>query len=278
MIFRAVLLIPAFCAVLSAGPPSLEQGYRDMYELDFAQAHAVFQAWESLHPEDPMGPASDAAAYLFSEFDRLHILQSEFFVHDQHFITDRRLSPDPATGRAFQSALDRASQLAARSPADPNSMFTMLLVHGLRSDYTGLIEKRYGASFREMKAGRQMAERLLSSHPEYYDAWVAVGVENYMLSIKALPLRWLLQLAGGQTDRALGLERLRLAAEKGRYLAPLARLLLGVAFLRDREIAKAREVLVGLAREFPHNHLYAEELARLNAPQGTRAASAFGTQ
>ena len=31
----------------------------------------------------------------FSEFDRLHILQSEFFTHDQHFITDHKLAPDP---------------------------------------------------------------------------------------------------------------------------------------------------------------------------------------
>jgi len=56
---------------------------------------------------------------------------------------------------------------------------------------------------------------------------------------------------------------LRLTAEKGRYLNPYARLLLAVAALRDKNIPKARDLLSALAREFPHNRLYAQELAQL---------------
>ena len=84
--------------------PSLDDGYGQMYNLDFASAHGTFAGYERLHPGDPMGPVSDAAAYLFSELDRLHILQSEFFVHDQHFITDHKLAPDPEVRRRFDRA------------------------------------------------------------------------------------------------------------------------------------------------------------------------------
>jgi hypothetical protein len=143
-------------------------------------------------------------------------------------------------------------------------MLAAVLCHGLQSDYLALIEKRYPAAFREMKAGRSQAEQLLSAHPEYYDAWIAIGVENYMLSIKPAPLRWLLRLTGGQTDRGLGIDKLRLTAEKGHYLAPFARLLLAVAALRDRDKDKARNLLASLAREFPHNPLYTQELASLS--------------
>lgn len=66
-----------------------------MYNLQFEEAHRSFARWQTLRPEDALGPASDAAAYLFSKFDRLHILQSEFFTQDDHFIIDRRLAPDP---------------------------------------------------------------------------------------------------------------------------------------------------------------------------------------
>jgi hypothetical protein len=48
-----------------------------------------------------MGPVSDGAAFLFSEFDRMHILQSEFFTHDEHFINDHKLTPDPALKAKF---------------------------------------------------------------------------------------------------------------------------------------------------------------------------------
>ncbi|HLK48545.1 MAG TPA: hypothetical protein VKT49_10445 [Bryobacteraceae bacterium] len=241
----------------------LDTGYRQMYNLQFAQAHQTFANWERAHPEDPMGCASDAAAYLFTEFDRLHILQSEFFVQEEHFYTDRTLQPDPVVKRKLMAALDQAVALADRAPNDPNAIFAAVLSHGLRSDYLALIEKRYSASFREMKAARTLAEQLLASHPEFYDAWIAVGVENYMLSVKPAPLRWLLRLSGGQTDRGLGIEKLRLTAEKGRYLAPFARLLLAVAALRDRDKHRARDLLAGLAREFPNNPLYVHELASL---------------
>ena len=82
--------------VAHAEPSLLDLGYGQMYNLDFDGAHRTFAAWQAAHPDDPLAPASDAAAYLFSEFDRLHILQSEFFVQDDHFFTDRRLMPDPA--------------------------------------------------------------------------------------------------------------------------------------------------------------------------------------
>ena len=49
----------------------LDPGYVDLYNLDFAGAHKQFSAWMQAHPEDPLGSASDAAAYLFGEFDRL---------------------------------------------------------------------------------------------------------------------------------------------------------------------------------------------------------------
>src|ERR1041385_7978896 len=77
---------------LNAQAALLEAGYRQMYNLNFAKPHGPFHDWERLRPADPMGPVSDAAAYLFTEFDRLHILQSEFFTHDQHFITDHKLT------------------------------------------------------------------------------------------------------------------------------------------------------------------------------------------
>ncbi|MGD0496950.1 MAG: hypothetical protein ABSC23_00785 [Bryobacteraceae bacterium] len=260
----AVLL---FCGVARGQAPNapLDAGYRHLYNLEFADAHRSFQEWERQQPDDPMGPVSDAAAYLFSEFARLHILESEFFTHDQHFIADHKLAPDPAVKRNFYAALASAEKLASRSPSDENSMFASVLAGGLRSDYTALIDKRYVQSFKEMKASRQMAQRLLAVYPRCYDAWLAVGVENYLLSLKPLVVRFFARLAGGQTDREEGVERLRLTAEKGRYLAPLARLMLAVAALRDGDKNRARDLLKGLIREYPRNPLYPLELARLDA-------------
>ena len=52
----------------------IEAGYAALYNLDFDGAHADFQGWSREHPNDPIAPVSDAAVYLFAEFDRLHTL------------------------------------------------------------------------------------------------------------------------------------------------------------------------------------------------------------
>lgn len=264
-----VVLANLLLAAPAARPPEplLDAGYSQMYNLDFEAAHKTFAEWMRLNPEDPLGPASDAAAYLFSELDRLKILQAEFFLHDEKFRTAKRMLPDPTIQKAFRDQIAGAGLLAkqalARDPRDANALFASVLVLGLQADYDGLIEKRYLSSLATTKNGRLAAERLLAIDPACYDAWLAIGVENYLLSLKPLPLRWILQFSGNQTDRSMGLEKLRLTAEKGRYFRPFAQLLLAVAALRDNKREQARAILQGLVNQFPRNRLYAEELARL---------------
>jgi hypothetical protein len=267
MLASLAAAIPSMAGSIPSVVPMLQTGYHQMYDLEFDRAHKTFAEWERQRPDDPLGHVSNAAAYLFAEFDRLNILQSEFFVNDDRFRHAKRLTPDPSVRQAFDQELAKAEQLAngilARSPQDADAMFANILVMGLRADYTALIEKRYLDSLRVIKSSRATAEKLLSIAPTYYDAYLAIGVENYMLSLKAAPVRWLLSLGGAQVDRERGIQDLRLTAEKGHYLSPYARLLLAVAALRNKERGQARDLLTALVRDFPHNRLYSEELARV---------------
>ncbi|HLK33709.1 MAG TPA: hypothetical protein VKT29_11505 [Terriglobales bacterium] len=268
--FFCLLGAPPSQAAGLSSPSLLDSGYRDMYNLQFSDAHQAFSQWELQHPQDPMGPASDAAAYLFSEFNRLHVLEFELFTDDQKFAKQSKLPPDPQVKQAFENCLASAKQLSdaalQRNPHDANAQFANILVQGLRGDYLALIEKRYLAGLNYMKRGRVMAEQLVAADPGYYDAYLAVGVENYLLSLKPAPVRWLLRIDGAETDKASGLQKLQLVAQKGHYMLPYARLLLAVAALRDNHREQARALLAGLSQEFPRNHLYAEELAQLQKP------------
>lgn len=249
-------------------PTPLDTGYRQMYDLQFSAAHHSFQEWAQLHPDDPMAPVSDAAADLFSEFHRLRILQSEFFLNDDLSAVRERARPDSAVKQSFYKLLEQSRQLADqilhREPQNQNAEFATVLRLGLRSDYLALVEKHYVASLSEIKAGRILADKLIASNPAYGDAYLAIGVENYLLSLKAAPLRWLLRADGAQTDRDRGIKNLEITAERGHYLMPYARILLAVAALRDHDVARGKQLLQGLAEEFPDNPLYAQELARLH--------------
>ncbi|HEY3739080.1 MAG TPA: hypothetical protein VGL53_04510 [Bryobacteraceae bacterium] len=247
---------------------AIDLGYRQMYDLDFAGAHRTFNEWNAAHPSDPLGYVSDAAAYLFAEFDRMRLLQSAFFTHNDSFSSTKALTPDPAAKDAFLKEIGTGERLAKAALDKPgehdlNARFAWVLSFGLRADYDGLIEKRYLTSVSYMKTGRIEAEKLLAMDPNCHDAYVAMGVEAYVLGSKPMPVRWMLRLMGSNTDIDDGIRKVRLAADGGRYLQPFARLLLAVAALRSNDVHTATNILEDLSKEFPHNRLYAEELARL---------------
>jgi len=272
-VFYWAIGITVFSEALAAQAPPvkplLDQGYRQMYNLKFDDAHRTFSAYEHDHPADPLGTVSDAAAWLFAEFERLDVLRSDFALNDENFSSSHRtLVADPAVKKNFEAAISRTQQLAEPglrlTPPDPNAMFASTLRLGLHADYMALIEKRSLAALTEVKQARIEGDKLLADHPAWYDGYIAVALENYLLSLKPAPVRWLLRATGAQTDRQRGIEKLRLTAEHGRYLLPYARLLLAVAALRDNDRNQAKQDLQWLAKEFPGNPLYREELEKLN--------------
>jgi hypothetical protein len=258
----------AAAADITAASP-LDQGFHLLYNLDFYKANQIFVAWERNHPEDPLGPVSEAAGLLFSEFDRLGVLESQFYENDRAFETRKKLNPDPAVRDRFSTALDqsetRAQAQLGRNPKDENALLAMTLASGLRADYAALIEKRNMASLHYTKAANSWASKLLVVDRHCYDAYLATGISKYLVGSMSAPVRWLVRLRGVSGDKQAGISELQLTAQYGHYLAPFARIMLAIAYVREKDKARARELLASLRDEFPSNPLFAREVARLDA-------------
>jgi hypothetical protein len=161
---------------------------------------------------------------------------------------------------------DLAKRALAESPADADALLAESIALGLRADYDSLIEKKTLTPLEYTKQSREYAERLLSAQPNNYDAYLAPGVENYILSQKTAPVRFLLRLKGAQVDHDKGIDGLAKTAAHGYYLEPFAKLLLAVAALRDNNPNEAARLLRELHERFPHNPLYLRELDRIMRP------------
>src|SRR5207248_3909146 len=123
------LCLPA--SAKDAIPSSLDQGFRDLYDLNFTHAQQDFNDWERGYPDNPVGPVSEAAGLLFSEFHRLGILEAQFYENDAAFKSRKKMAPDATTRERFNAALQRAETLArarlARDPKDRDGLFAMTL-------------------------------------------------------------------------------------------------------------------------------------------------------
>jgi hypothetical protein len=275
MVAALWLGLESYAAVGADAPPdtsvgtALDHGFTGLYNLDFTGAQRDFSAWEVQHPDDPVGPVSEAAGFLFSEFNRLGVLEGQFFENDESFAGRSKLSPDPVVRSHFQSAVDRAQQLAharlAQDAKDRDALFALTLASGLQADYAALIEKRNLASLHHAKEASAWAQQLLAvcSGNDCSDVLVATGFSKYIIGSMTAPMRWLLRMGGLPGDKQGGIADLKMTAQHGHYLAPFARILLAIAYVRDKDKVHALELLVALRTQFPGNTLFPREIARL---------------
>jgi len=265
------LLSPILHAKDIPGPAgsALDRGFTGLYNLDFGGAQEDFAAWQRLHPDDPMGTASEAAGFLFSEFNRLGVLEAQFYEDDDSFADRPKLTPDPALRSQFQDAIARTEKLAharlEQDPKDRDALLALTLSSGLQADYAALIEKRNLASLHFTKQASASAQELLAVCHDCYDALLATGFSKYIIGSMAAPVRWILRMGGLPADKQGGIADLQTTAEHGHYLAPFARILLAIAYVREKDKPRALELLGGLQQEFPGNTLFPREIAHLRA-------------
>jgi len=274
-IFVSILLV--CCCFAAAATPEdainsrqaspLDRGFAGLYNLDFNGAQEHFSAWQATHPDDPMGPVSEAAGFLFSEFNRLGVLETQFYESDAEFDKRPKLAPDAALKQKFDQAISRSETLAharlSKDPHDRDALFALTLSSGLQADYAALIEKRNLASLHFTKEASANAQQLLAVCHDCYDALLATGFSKYIIGSMAAPVRWILRMGGLPADKLGGISDLQTTAEHGHYLAPFARVLLAIAYVREKNRGAAIELLTGLRQEFPGNTLFPREIARL---------------
>jgi hypothetical protein len=250
--------------------PEIDAGFRLLYELKFTEARATFKGWESRHPGEALGPAAEAASYLFQEFDRQGVLTSEFFLDDDRLLGGVKGAPDPQVRDAFGAAVRRAQELArARlksNSRDPDALFALTIATGMQADYTSLIERRQVESLRLTREADKVAKDLLAVAPSAADAYVALGAANYIIGCLPGYKRFLIRFGGFHGDRALGMQQLGLTAANGHYLRPYAKLTLALAAMREKKWDLARAEFEQLTAEFPANRKFARELEKLRAP------------
>lgn len=248
--------------------PSIELALERLYNFDFDGAHATLDAYEALEPGDPIGFTIRGAVYLFYELDRLRILQTEFFEDDEKIVEKKKLRPDPAVQERFLTALATAESLAnarlARRPGDLNAHFALCLRAGLVTDYVALVQRRGLRSMRHARIANEWALKLLDLEPQFHDAHLGTGINEYLIGSLPFFVRWFVRIEGVEGSKERAFQNLELVAREGRYLGPFAKVLLSIMALREDQPERARTLLAELTREFPENPLLRKEFHKVN--------------
>lgn len=267
-----LFLAPALCALAEKAPdpPLIAEAFHKMYSSDFAGAQNVIGRYISQQPQDPLGYSVRGSAFLFSELDRMGILESEFFESDRSISDNRKkLRPDKQAHDGFYESIQKAQELAQttldKNPNDPQALFAMCLAVGETVDYMALVEKKQIASLSVNKRAYRIAKHLIQVDPSFTDAYLTTGFTEYLVGALPVVVRWFVKFDDVKGDKEQGFQNLLLVAKEGHYLKPLAKILLAAGYLREKKPLESQKLLGELSREFPGNPLIQKEFAKVNA-------------
>jgi tetratricopeptide (TPR) repeat protein len=175
----------------------------------------------------------------------------------------------------MQQAIDSAESRLERNAHDTDAMLVLASAYARLGMFEGVEGKMFAAARRSIKAIGYLKDAL-EVRSDLYDAYFGLGLYDYLIAGHSAGARLAFKLLGGIFgNKQRGIERLRLAAERGTWSKASARFFLAVIFgkYERRQEERALEYLEPLYAEYPDNLSYAGLRASLLLQAG-RAADA----
>jgi tetratricopeptide (TPR) repeat protein len=252
--------------------PMVRDGYEHFYILDFDGALSRFEAVLKAHPQDPMAYGYVQMAMVFRELYHQDLLDTTYYAHDS-FLTSKRNVPVPAAVRQrIEWLTDTGIRLAddriKANPNDKDAYFARGYLRGIHAAFITLVDHAYVTAARQGYAARNDSEQALKIDPEYADAKMAVGIQQFAVASLPRWVRMVVGIVGVGGNKEKGLELLRDAADHGVITAVESRTVLSLFLRHDGRYPEALAVQHGLAAQFPHDYLYRLEEANLTKDEG----------
>lgn len=249
----------------SAGVLS-DPGFAHFYNLEYDQALELFRA------EAAATPTADAYNHIaqtiiFRAMFRAGVLDSGMVVSAQAFLHMPKVPLNAADDAEFHDALRRAMSFAQErldsSPDDTGALYALGVSHGLLGNYHLVAQKKYRDALREMTAARTLHNRATEIDPDFVDARLTQGLNDYIVG--SLPFAWKILgfLAGFHGDRQRGIHTLELVGERGSWNRIDAKVMLAAIERREKHPERSVEILEDLIPQMPRNYLLRLELAEM---------------
>ena len=257
--------------------PMVRDGYNHFYNLDYDAAIVRFEEVIKAHPQDPIAYAYALQATMFRELYHQDLLDTTYYAHDS-FLTNQRKVDIPAANRQrieylTNQTISLADQRLKADPRDKNALFARGYAKGLHAAYITLVDHAWFAAARQGLAARNDSEAVLKIDPDYADAEMAIGIQQF--AVASLPgfVRIVVGIAGVGGNKEKGLKMLRISAEKGVITSVESRTTLSLFLRHDARYSEALAEQRGLAQQFPHDYLFRLEEANLAKDRGDGLAA-----
>ncbi len=252
--------------------PVVREGYNHFYNLDYEASIARFEEVIKAHPQEPIAYAYELQATIFRELYHQDLLDTTYYAHDNFLTNQRKVDIPPANRQRIEYLTNQTISLADQrlkgNPRDKNALFAKGFAKGLHAAFITLVDHSWFAAARQGLSARNDSEQVIKIDPDYADAQMAIGIQQF--AVASLPgfVRVVVGIAGVGGNKEKGLRLLRISAEKGIITSVESRTTLSLFLRHDARYPEALAVQRGLAQQFPHDYLFRLEEANLAKDKG----------
>jgi len=252
--------------------PTVRDGMNRFYNLDYDGAISRFDKVIAEHPNEPMAYAYDLVATIFRELYHQDLLDTTYYAHDSFLTTGRKVDIPSASRDRIEFLTNKVIGLSderiRKNPNDANAYFARGYARGLHAAFITLADHSFVGAARQGLAARGDSESALKIDPNYYDANMAIGIQQFAVASLPRLVRMVVGIAGVGGNKEKGLDLLRISASKGVVTNVESRTTLSLFLRHDGRYPEALAVQHGLATEFPHDYLFRLEEANLAKDEG----------
>ena len=235
--------------------------------LEYADAKQQLHQWLEKHPTDLRAWNYLAVATLYEEMFKRGVLESRVYGQGGDVFKPSKVPVGPEFQQELLAILDKAQTAAEErlkaESADREARYWAGVSHGTRATYHFVLRKEYMPALHEATEAYKYHSELLKLDPQYVDAYLIVGMNNYVVGSLPWYIKVLAALTGRHGNRAEGLEQVKRAKEEGHYARDDAKLMLAVLYEREKRHTEALVLYKEMAHSYPRNYLLQYEVGAI---------------
>ncbi len=250
-------------------------GAEAIFNLEYETAKTKFEEIKKLMPHHPIGDINLAMLIWLEHLNKSRRLQTSLYGGDSSFYAGAENAKednegdqvDPAVDRAFRDrmaqAKTKALALIARNKNDADAQYYLGAYYGVMAGYEASVARKFFGAMRNGSRSVEAHEKALKLKPDYYDAYLSVGMYDYIAGNLPFMYKVIATLAGVRGNKARGIERLQKIVANETVTADDARVLLVAIYKNEKRFDDALALLKHLNDKYPASYLLKLETATL---------------
>ncbi len=244
------------------------EGFNAVYNIDYKTARERFLQMTRVAPDHPAGYVYLANNLWLETLYQGRRLTTSVYTGGSFYSQEKDEDQvDQKRDREFNDLIRQA--LAAtrarlvKNSKDVEALYYNASALGIRAAYGTSVKRSFARSISDANDSVQIQRQVIKLDPEYVDAYLSIGLYEYV--IDSLPFGWrvLARFAGLKGSKSKGIEHLELVTRQGKYTADDARVVLLGIYSKENQLDRALEIISHMTKQYPRNYIFGVERASM---------------